>query len=92
MLASHVLVKLSASRSISTCVGRPLGCSSNRMPSLSIVGSLSWERLENRKASRIADYISGDVQNVNDHVDYVDWFVDTGDRLRKAVGKIDTTT
>jgi hypothetical protein len=48
-------------------------------------GPLEWEELENRRASRIADYRPGDVTNDDAHEEYLDWFFDTGTRLRKAL-------
>lgn len=48
-----------------------------------------WERLDNRKASRIADYRDGTIDSVNEHATYLDWFVDAGDRLRRSLGAID---
>jgi hypothetical protein len=46
---------------------------------------LSFERLEGRRACRIADYTSGDVTNRDDWESYIDWFFESGRRLRTAV-------
>jgi hypothetical protein len=46
---------------------------------------LSWERLENRKACRIAAYREGDVASTSSHEEFLSWFVDSGDRLRRAL-------
>ncbi len=46
---------------------------------------LTWEELPGRRASRIADYRPGDVANVKEHDTYIDWFFDTGARLRRAL-------
>jgi hypothetical protein len=46
---------------------------------------LSWEDLPTRKACRVAAYGEGDVARVDDHDAYVDWFIDTGTRLREAL-------
>jgi hypothetical protein len=46
---------------------------------------LSWERLPDRNAYRIADYSEGDVTTVEDHDFYIDWMVDAQERLRRAV-------
>ncbi|MFP5255426.1 MAG: DUF4268 domain-containing protein [Acidimicrobiia bacterium] len=48
---------------------------------------LSWERLDNRKAARVAAYRDGDVTVDADHDTYIEWFVDAGDRLRAAIAK-----
>lgn len=48
-------------------------------------GSLSWEPLPEKRASRIADYTDGDVMNVAQHDAYISWFIETGDRLRDAL-------
>ncbi len=50
-------------------------------------GSLSWEELPNNRASRIADYSPGDVTNIEQHDEYIDWFFDTSSRLRKALSE-----
>ena len=46
---------------------------------------LSWEELPTRRACRIADYAKGDVTNTDQHNAYIDWFFDTGTRLRRAL-------
>ncbi|HUC14272.1 MAG TPA: DUF4268 domain-containing protein [Acidimicrobiales bacterium] len=46
---------------------------------------LTWEELPGRQACRIAAYKAGDVTRTEDYEDYLDWFFDTGDRLRKAL-------
>ena len=51
-------------------------------------GTLSWERLDNRKGSRIAAYTDGEVTNIDQHDSYIDWFIDAGDRLRRALGSV----
>jgi len=47
--------------------------------------ALSWEDLPDRRACRIADYAHGDVSNGDQFDHYIDWFFDTGTRLRKAI-------
>ena len=49
------------------------------------VGPLVWEELTGRRACRVADFRSGDVANLDEHDEYIDWFFDTGARLRKAL-------
>lgn len=46
---------------------------------------LTWEPLPDRRASRVADYVDGDVMNTDRHEAYIDWFIDAGDRLRRAI-------
>lgn len=48
-------------------------------------GSLSFERLEGRRACRVADYEPGDVTDTERWEAYIDWFFDAGTRLRAAV-------
>ena len=48
-------------------------------------GPLTWEELPGRSASRIADYGLGDVSNVDEHDEYIDWFFDSLARLRAAL-------
>jgi len=49
---------------------------------------LSSERLDNRKASRIADYSLGAVEHSEEHGVYLDWFIDAGDRMRQALAAV----
>jgi hypothetical protein len=49
---------------------------------------LSWEELPERVACRIADYGSGDVAKVEDHDLYIDWMIDSQERLRAAVNEV----
>jgi Domain of unknown function (DUF4268) len=48
--------------------------------------ALVWEDLPGKQACRIADYGQGDVSNGDQFDEYIDWFFDTGTRLRTAVG------
>jgi hypothetical protein len=47
--------------------------------------SLAWEDLPGKQACRIADYGAGDVSNEDLHDQYIDWFFDTGTRMREAI-------
>lgn len=46
---------------------------------------LSWERLDSKRASRIAAYRTGDVDNTDRHEEYIDWFVNASQQLRQAL-------
>ena len=46
---------------------------------------LSWEELPHRRASRIAAYSEGDVTLRDEWEKYIDWFFDTGGRIRRAL-------
>ena len=46
---------------------------------------LSWERLPDRAAFRIADYSEGEVTTVEDYAFYIDWMIDSQERLRRAI-------
>ena len=48
-------------------------------------GPLSWERLPDRGAFRIADYSEGEVTKVEDYAFYIDWMIDAKERLRRAL-------
>jgi hypothetical protein len=50
---------------------------------------LVWEELPGRRARRIADYREGDVTNGDQFEKYIDWFFDTGSRLRAALNATD---
>lgn len=53
-------------------------------------GSLTFEPLPERRASRVADYFDGaDVSETDRHDEFIDWFFDTGERLRRALQSID---
>lgn len=46
---------------------------------------LEFEALEGRRAARIAEYTDGDVAEEDRHDEFVDWFIDSGQRLRRAL-------
>ncbi len=53
---------------------------------------LTFEDLPDRASCRIADYRDdSDVATVQEHGAYVDWFVDFGDRFRRALGAIESS-
>ncbi len=49
---------------------------------------LSWERLPDRGAYRVADYGEGEITNQADYPFYIDWMVDAQERLRRALADI----
>jgi Domain of unknown function (DUF4268) len=49
---------------------------------------LSWERLPDRGAYRLAEYSEGDVTTVEDYAFYIDWMIDAQERLRTAVNAV----
>jgi hypothetical protein len=49
---------------------------------------LSWEDLPGKRACRIADYREGDVSHEELHDEYIDWFFDTGTRMRQAIDAV----
>lgn len=48
--------------------------------------ALSWEDLPRKRACRVAAYAPGSVTDADSHADYIAWFIDTGTRLRSALG------
>ena len=48
-------------------------------------GTLTWEPLPGKRACRVAVYRDGDVLHIDQHDEYVDWFLDTSARLRTAL-------
>ena len=46
---------------------------------------LSWERLDDKRASRVAAYADGTVESSEEWDAYIDWFFDTQQRLRSAL-------
>ncbi len=49
---------------------------------------LTWERLPDRVAYRIADYAEGDVANIENHDLYIDWMIASQEKLRRALGAV----
>jgi hypothetical protein len=50
---------------------------------------LSWEELEGKRACRVADYLEGcTVLDQERHEEYVEWFLDAGVRLRRALQNV----
>jgi hypothetical protein len=47
--------------------------------------ALSWEELPDKRASRIADYTDGDISDEGSMGAQIDWFIETGSRLREAI-------
>jgi hypothetical protein len=49
---------------------------------------LSWERLPERSAYRVADYSEGDITQVEEYAFFIDWMIDAQARLRRAVNAV----
>lgn len=50
--------------------------------------NLSWEPLESRRASRIADHRDGMIESTEEYTDYFAWLIETGDHMRRALAAI----
>lgn len=46
---------------------------------------LTWEPLDGRRASRIAAYGAGDIMQVDNHEEYIGWFLTSLEQLRAAL-------
>lgn len=53
---------------------------------------LEWDALEGRKACRVFELAEGDVQNEAEHDKYIEFFLDAGERFRKAIPAVDGTS
>lgn len=51
-------------------------------------GELSWQELPERHASRVAADADGDISQSDRHLEFVEWFVDTHGRLRRAIDTV----
>jgi hypothetical protein len=50
---------------------------------------LAWEELPNRRACRVAEYKDGcNIAEGNRFPEFIDWFIDRGARLRRALGTV----
>lgn len=53
-------------------------------------GPLTWEELSGRRACRIADYRDGcSVVETERHDEFINWFLDCGARLRRALNTVE---
>jgi len=53
---------------------------------------LEFDELVGKRACRVADYTDGDVTLTDRHDEFISWFIDAGERLRRAVAAVDTTS
>lgn len=53
---------------------------------------LEWDPLEGRKACRISESADGDVQNESEHEEYIEFFMDAGERFRRAISAVGGAT
>lgn len=51
-------------------------------------GALEFDELMGRRACRIADYSSGEVTETDRHDEFINWFIDAGERLRRALSAV----
>lgn len=49
---------------------------------------LSWEKVPDRVAYRVADYAEGEVTDVENHDLYIDWMLASQEKLRRAIGGV----
>lgn len=49
---------------------------------------LSWERLPDRSAYRVADYSEGDITQIDEYAFFIDWMIDAQERLRRAIDTV----
>ena len=54
-------------------------------------GPLTWERLDGKRASRVAANTDGAVEPSENWDQYIDWFFDTQERLRSALNTADNS-
>ena len=50
---------------------------------------LEWDPMEGRKACRISESSEGDVQNEAEYEKYIEFFIDAGERFRRAISAVD---
>ena len=50
--------------------------------------ALTWETLPGRRAYRIADYRPGEITRTGEYSTYMDFFIDAGQRMRRALAAI----
>lgn len=51
-------------------------------------GQISWQPIPDRRASRIAEYVAGEIADLSSHEKYLDWFIDSQQRLRQALAPV----
>ena len=50
--------------------------------------ALTWETLPGRRAYRVADYRSGSIIQTTDYDAYMEFFLDAGQRMRRALAAV----
>jgi Domain of unknown function (DUF4268) len=53
---------------------------------------LEWDQLDGRKACRISEPAEGDIRNDAEHEKYIEFFIDAGERFRKAISAVNGTS
>jgi len=51
-------------------------------------GPLDWDPIEGRKACRVSETTDGNVLDESEHETYIEFFLDRGDRMRKAIAAV----
>lgn len=52
-------------------------------------GPLTWDAVEGRKACRILEAREADDQREDEHQAYIAFFIDAGERMRRAIEAVD---
>jgi hypothetical protein len=52
-------------------------------------GPLEFDEIPGRRACRVAEFTDGEVADTARHDDFIAWFIDAGERLRRAVATVD---
>lgn len=50
--------------------------------------ALTWDPVRGAKRYLVGDYGPGSIDREQDHEDYITWFIDCGERLRRAIGAL----
>ncbi len=63
---------------------------SNKETIEQVYGSpLEWDYREDRKACKVGEYVEGQVNEEHRHDEFIAWFIDSGERFRRALDAIE---